>query len=180
MLFRVGTKTDRNSVAVYSITAHGEVIEGVNGFKHFAVVISSDLSWHAQVTYMMLQKASRRNVCINNVARAVVNEAYACSVWHACLFKTPNPETAHCFLLYVNDMSNVSKILHFILLAGDTNIFLSDHNVERLKATANTELNKLSSWFLANCLTVNVYQNAIVFYFTVKELNIIFQCHLLH
>jgi len=62
----------------------------------------------------------------------------------------------HVRLLYVNNMSNIFRILHFILFSGDTNVYLSDHNVERLIATANTELNKLSSWFLTNCLTVNV------------------------
>jgi len=62
-------------------------------------------------------------------------------------------------------MSNVSQILHFILFAGDTNIFFSDQNVESLIATANAELNKLSSWFLANRLTVNALKcNFILFH----------------
>jgi len=59
-------------------------------------------------------------------------------------------------LLYVNDISIVSKILHFILFAGETYIFLSDHNAEKLVATANAELNELSPWFLANCLCIKM------------------------
>ena len=68
------------------------------------------------------------------------------------------------FLLYVNDISNVSKILHFILFADDTNIFLSDQNVDSLISIANNELCKLTKWFLANRLTVNVTKSNFIFF----------------
>jgi len=73
------------------------------------------------------------------------------------------------FLLYVNDISNVSKLLHFILFADDTNIFLSDHNLDSLISIANNELCKLTKWFLANRLTVNVTKSN--FFFAVRKPN---------
>ena len=64
------------------------------------------------------------------------------------------------FLIFVNDIANVSKLLHFILFADDTNIFLSDSNFN----IANNELILLTNWFQANCLTVNLNKsNFIVF-----------------
>jgi len=63
MLIYFGTKTDINWVP--SITANGKTIVRVNSFKCLWVVISSDLSWHAHVSYM-LQKVSKRIFCISN------------------------------------------------------------------------------------------------------------------
>ena len=72
MLIHFGTKADINSVP--SITANGKIIERVNNFKLLGVVISSDLSWHAHVSYI-LQKVSKRIFCINNLARAGIYES---------------------------------------------------------------------------------------------------------
>jgi Reverse transcriptase (RNA-dependent DNA polymerase) len=55
----------------------------------------------------------------------------------------------------VNDIVNCSKLLHFILFADDTNLFLSDKNTSTLIANANLELSKLSTWFISNGLTLN-------------------------
>jgi len=60
------------------------------------------------------------------------------------------------FLLYINDLSSVSTTLYFILFADDTNIFYSNKSHAELSEVVNRELTKLSSWFLANRLTLNV------------------------
>jgi len=54
MLIHFGTKIDRNSLP--SITANGKIIERVSNFKFFGV-ISSDLSWHAHVMYMIVTRS---------------------------------------------------------------------------------------------------------------------------
>ena len=59
-------------------------------------------------------------------------------------------------LLYVNDFQNASKILDPIMFAGDTNLFFSNCNIPVLFATINNELSKISQWFLANKLSLNV------------------------
>ena len=69
-----------------------------------------------------------------------------------------------CFFIFVNDIANVSKLLHLILFADDTNMFVSDSNFNTLIDTANNELILLTNWFQANCLTVNLNKsNFIVF-----------------
>ena len=48
------------------------------------------------------------------------------------------------FLLYINDLCDVSKALDFILFADDTNIFYSHKDQNYLMEIINTELKKLS------------------------------------
>ena len=44
------------------------------------------------------------------------------------------------FILYINDICNVSKLLKLILFADDTNILYSDSNVHNLISIINHEL----------------------------------------
>ena len=57
------------------------------------------------------------------------------------------------FLLYINDLSNVSNILGIILFADDTNIFFSHRDQNYLVETINSEMNKLTEWFKCNKLS---------------------------
>ena len=47
------------------------------------------------------------------------------------------------FLLYINDLPNISKHLKFSLFADDTNIYLEDSNLNALGKVMNKELKKL-------------------------------------
>ena len=68
------------------------------------------------------------------------------------------------FLIYINDIINCSKLLQFILFADDTNIFYSCNDLRTLETTVNNELLKLSIWFCANRLSLNIKKtNYIVF-----------------
>ena len=60
------------------------------------------------------------------------------------------------FILYVNDMCNVSKLLKFILFADDTNIFYSHDRLPELVNVLNTELDNMYTWFCVNKLSLNV------------------------
>lgn len=60
------------------------------------------------------------------------------------------------FLLYINDITNCSDILHFILFADDTNLLHSDCSLDNLISVVNSELDKLSCWFKANKLSLNL------------------------
>ena len=60
------------------------------------------------------------------------------------------------FLLFINDICNVSNLLTFVLFADETNIFCSNENVEVLQATLNRELAKLFVWFSINKLSLNL------------------------
>ena len=60
------------------------------------------------------------------------------------------------FLLFINDICNVSNLLKFVLFADDINIFCSNENVEVLQDTLNRELAKLFVWFSINKLSLNL------------------------
>ena len=68
------------------------------------------------------------------------------------------------FLLYINDLPNVSSILFFILFADDTNVFFSHKSLYSLFETVNAELSLAADWFCANKLTLNLEKtNFIIF-----------------
>ena len=60
------------------------------------------------------------------------------------------------FLIYINDINNVSAALNLILFADDTSVFMSHKDLDYLAHTLNLELNKLSIWFKANKLSLNL------------------------
>ena len=60
------------------------------------------------------------------------------------------------FLLYINDLNTVSKLLTLIMFADDTNIFISGRNSDDLTTIANSELKEISNWFSANLLSLNI------------------------
>jgi len=60
------------------------------------------------------------------------------------------------FLLYVNDLYRVSKVLTPIMFADDTNLFYSHKNLNVLYNTVNMELLNINEWFKANKLSLNI------------------------
>ena len=68
------------------------------------------------------------------------------------------------FLIYINDIVKCSKILHLILFADDTNLTYSNLNFQVLVKTVNDELKKLSVWFEANKLSLNVKKTQIIIF----------------
>ena len=68
------------------------------------------------------------------------------------------------FLIFINDIVNSSRLLHFILFADDTNLFYSCKSLELLLTTVNDELSNLAVWFRANKLSLNISKtNYIIF-----------------
>ena len=60
------------------------------------------------------------------------------------------------FLLYINDLANVSDVIRFILFADDSNIFFHSKNPDDLIDMANAEIPKIMRWLATNKLTLNV------------------------
>jgi len=50
------------------------------------------------------------------------------------------------FILYINDITNSSRLLSFILLADDTNIFSSSNSLQDLESMTNIELCKYDKY----------------------------------
>ena len=49
------------------------------------------------------------------------------------------------FLIYINDLPNISEVLHFYLFADDTNIYYEAETMKKLESVINKELKKLDS-----------------------------------
>ena len=60
------------------------------------------------------------------------------------------------YLLYVNDIVNVSEKISCILFADDTNIFSSGKHLPDVVSTMNTELIVINEWIQSNKLSLNI------------------------
>ena len=65
------------------------------------------------------------------------------------------------FILYINDICNVSKVFDCILFADDTNLFCSDNDINDLCGIINVELDKLNTWFSVNKLSLSIQKHII-------------------
>ena len=60
------------------------------------------------------------------------------------------------FILYINDMCNVSKLVKFFLFADDSNIFCSANDIQLLENIVCNEIYKMQLWFSINKLSINI------------------------
>ena len=74
------------------------------------------------------------------------------------------------FLIYINDIIASSDVFSFTLFADDTNIFYKNTSLNHLLTIANDELSKLSSWFKANKLSLNISKTTFLLFSNRKEI----------
>lgn len=74
------------------------------------------------------------------------------------------------FLLYINDLCNVSKHLMAIMFADDTNVFISGKNLKDLEDKVNGELISIVDWLQANRLSLNVLKTNFMIFRGPKKL----------
>ena len=60
------------------------------------------------------------------------------------------------FILYINDLSNVSDVLFPILFADDTSVYIEAENESLVISILNEELEKINTWLKAIKLTLNL------------------------
>ena len=70
------------------------------------------------------------------------------------------------FLIYINDLPNISDKLQFFLFADDTNIYYEDKDLKTLEKVINKELRKLSLWLNLNRLALNISKTNFVIFRT--------------
>ena len=76
------------------------------------------------------------------------------------------------FLLYINDLPNVSEKLTFFLFADDTNIYFESKNLHDLENVINMELKHLSLWLKINRLALNISKtNFLIFHTTQRKID---------
>ena len=74
------------------------------------------------------------------------------------------------FLLYINDLPNISDKLQFFLFADDTNIYYESKHLKELEKTVNSELKKLTLWLNVNRLALNVSKTNFVIFRSPKKI----------
>jgi hypothetical protein len=93
-----------------------------------------------------------------------------------CTFKTQSskPAKINCgvpqgsilgpllFLIYINDLGTVSKLLTSILFADDSNLFAEGAHLQNLQNLVNSEMPNLISWLRANRLSLNIKKTHIM------------------
>ena len=68
------------------------------------------------------------------------------------------------FLLYINDLPNISCKLIFFLFADDTNIYYESNDLKEIEKIVNQELKHLSEWLNVNRLALNVKKTNFVIF----------------
>ena len=66
------------------------------------------------------------------------------------------------FLLYINDLANVSDVIFSLFFADDSNMFLSGKNPDDLIKLMNTEITKIIEWLRINKLSLNLKKKHIL------------------
>jgi len=75
------------------------------------------------------------------------------------------------FILYINDLPNVSSVIDYILFADDSNIFCNGYNIDELIATLNEQLTYVCDWFNVNNLTINKTKTQLMIFGPTQMLN---------
>ena len=73
------------------------------------------------------------------------------------------------FLLYINDLPNISNRLNFFLFADDTNIFFEFDKLDSLQSSVNREISKLVNWLNVNPLALNVSKTNFVIFSAINK-----------
>ena len=74
------------------------------------------------------------------------------------------------FLIYINDLPNVSSMLSFFLFADDTNIYFEAVDLNTLTQTINKELSKVKSWLDCNKLALNIDKTNFVLFHSPRKI----------
>jgi hypothetical protein len=71
------------------------------------------------------------------------------------------------FLLYINDLPNVSnRDNNVVLYADDTSIVITDTNINNLKINLNRTFKETNTWFNVNLLTLNFQKTQSIEFWT--------------
>ena len=66
------------------------------------------------------------------------------------------PTGPFLFLLYINDLANVSEKLFSLFFADDSNLFITGRNPNEFISELNTEIKLVTEWLTINKLSLNV------------------------
>ena len=92
------------------------------------------------------------------------------SEWKTISIGIPQGSVLSCLLfsVYINDLSEVSPVLHNVLFADDTCFSLSDSDFTNLVRIFNEELDKVGNWLVTNRLSLN-FQKTVAINFSLRN-----------
>ena len=73
------------------------------------------------------------------------------------------------FLIYINDLPNISEKLKFFLFADDTNIYYESNDLQSMEKIINEELKNLTLWLNVNRLSLNISKTNFVIFHTYNK-----------
>jgi len=79
------------------------------------------------------------------------------------------------FILYINDLSNISNKFFPVLFADDSNLFFRGKNLNEMITTINEELSKVYEWLVTNKLSLNVDKTNFILFSTNRRQHLINQ-----
>ena len=79
-----------------------------------------------------------------------------------------DPFVDPCFLLYINDLPNISKLFSFHLFGDDTNIYCSRKDLNYLELILNQELHTVAEWMKSNRLALSILKTNFVLFHSNK------------
>ena len=65
------------------------------------------------------------------------------------------------FIIYINDICNVSELLYTIIYADNTSVIINNNDLKNLIQSMNSELCLVNTWLKANKLSLNVNETYI-------------------
>ena len=73
------------------------------------------------------------------------------------------------FLIYVNDLLNISDILFTIIFAGDTSMFINGDDLTAMETQLNSESKEVSIWLQVNRLYLDADESCFIVFKSVKK-----------
>lgn len=75
------------------------------------------------------------------------------------------------FLIFINDLPNISTFFKYLLFADDTNLVASHYDLKELTTQINLELVKISQWFNINKLALNLEKTNFIYFHIRNKVN---------
>ena len=74
------------------------------------------------------------------------------------------------FIIFINDLPNISSLFSYLLFADDTNLIASHKSLNDLTSLINDEMIKISFWFQINKLAINLDKTNFIHFHPKKKL----------